>query len=205
MNEEKAKNTINLKEETLKRNILNIPRPSPKLNIQKFNRSSIIIKENPIYSFDAFPDSFFTLNQNVSSNNQNNVSEFKDYNLKLDSSYLLAKIPNWRLVTNFVPGSLLTEEKFENIPIDENLKETKNFIIFAPKYDDLIEKNLNSNRINKNKVLNDIYLIRHKIKGYQKEILKLKNKIKGNEFKIKCYSIKNKALINAIKENNKEE
>ncbi len=205
LNEEKMKSKMNSKEETLKKNILNIPRPSPKLNIQKFNRSSIIIKENPIYSFDAFPDSLFTINQNISSNNQNNISESKDCNIKLDSSYLLAKIPNWKLVTNFVPGSLLTEEKFENIPIDENIKEKKNFIIFVPKYEEIIEKNLNSNRINKNKVLNDIYIIKHNIKGYQKDIIKLRNKIKGNEFKLKCYSIKNKSLINAIKENNKDE
>ena len=198
--EEKNKNKINVKEE--KKNILNIPRPSPKLNIQKFNRNSIIIKENPIFSFDAFPDCLF----NFKSSNQNvQENDDKDFNIKLESSYLLSKIPNWRLVTNFVPGSVLSEEKFENIPIDENLNEKKNYIIFNPKYEDIIEKNLSLNRMNRNKVMNDIYNIKHNIKNYHKEILKLKNKLKGNEFKIKCYSIKNKAIINAIKDNNKED
>ena len=38
----------------------------------------------------------------------------------LIKSNLLAKIKNWRLVTNFVPASSLTAEKFKNIiPLDE--------------------------------------------------------------------------------------
>ena len=143
---------------------------------------------------------------NFKSSNQNfQENDDKDFNIKLESSYLLSKIPNWRLVTNFVPGSVLSEEKFENIPIDENLNEKKNYIIFNPKYEDIIEKNLSLNRMNRNKVMNDIYNIKHNIKNYHKEILKLKNKLKGNEFKIKCYSIKNKTIINAIKDNNKED
>ncbi len=195
--EEKSKSK-NVKEE--KKNILNIPRPSPKLNIQKFNRNSIIIKENPIFSFDAFPDCLF----NFKSSNQNiQENDDKDFNIKLESSYLLSKIPNWRLVSNFVSPSLLNEEKFENIPINNNKKEKKSYILYDSKYEYILEKNLIVGR--KNKLLNDIYGIQYSIDKSNIDILKIKNKIKQKEFKLKCLSLKKESIDNAINDNRKED
>ena len=92
--------------------------------------------------------------------------------LSIKSCYLLAKIPNWRLVTNFVPASSLTEEKFKNIiPLKEDDDKTeelepgndkkkkeslkKSYLVYFPKYEEIAEKYLEQNMIKKRQVKKD--------------------------------------------------
>ena len=131
----------------------------------------------------------------------------------MKSCYLLAKIPNWRLVTNFVPASRLTNEKFSKIiPLDEdederkdemNKKEIKYSLIYNDKYEDLVEKyleeNVSSNENIKSKIFNEESIIAQ----YHYNTLKLKNKLKQGFFRINYLNIKQDNLKNAIEENNK--
>ena len=133
--------------------------------------------------------------------------------LSMKSCYLLAKIPNWRLVTNFVPASRLTNEKFSKIiPLDEdederkdemNKKEIKYSLIYNDKYEDLVEKyleeNVSSNENIKSKIFNEESIIAQ----YHYNTLKLKNKLKQGFFRINYLNIKQDNLKNAIEENNK--
>ena len=199
----------NIKENMKKEDsfLLKVPKPTPKIKLECFNRNSIIIQENPIFSFEAYPNNLLDFskknyildNENINNNCNNN----KDCNFNLNSCYLLSKIPNWKLVSNFVSPSFLSEEKFENIPIEQNLKEKKNFIIYDSKYEYLLEKNLVTGR--KNKLLNDIYGIKYSIDKTDNDILKIKNKIKEKEFKLKCLSIKKDCIDKALKDNRKED
>ena len=179
-----------------------IPKPTPKIKLECFNRNSIIIQENPIFSFEAFPNNLFEHSKkNIVLENENN--NFNNNKITLESSYLLSKIPNWRLVSNFVSPSLLNEEKFENIPINNNIKEKKSYILYDSKYEYILEKNLIVGR--KNKLLNDIYGIQYSIDKSNIDILKIKNKIKQKEFKLKCLSLKKESIDNAINDNRKED
>ena len=199
----------NIKENIKKEDsfLLKVPKPTPKIKLECFNRNSIIIQENPIFSFEAYPNNLLDFskknyildNENINNNCNNN----KDCNFNLNSCYLLSKIHNWKLVSNFVSPSFLSEEKFENIPIEQNLKEKKNFIIYDSKYEYMLEKNLVTGR--KNKLLNDIYGIKYSIDKTDNDILKIKNKIKEKEFKLKCLSIKKDSIDKALKENRKED
>ena len=201
----------NIKENIKKEDsfLLKVPKPTPKIKLECFNRKSIIIQENPIFSFEAYPNSLFDFskknyildNDNINNNCNNNNN--KDCNFNLNSCYLLSKIPNWKLVSNFVSPSFLSEEKFENIPVEQNVKEKKNFIIYDSKYEYMLEKNLVTGR--KNKLLNEIYGIKYSIDKTDSDILKIKNKIKEKEFKLKCLSIKKDCIDNALKDNRKED
>ena len=101
--------------------------PEKLLNYEPFNKNSVKIEENPIENFEMYPNNIFEINMSnftrksySSPKNEPNKNNFRN-NLSIKSCYLLAKIPNWRLVTNFVPASQLTSEKFKNImPIQEN-------------------------------------------------------------------------------------
>ena len=180
-----------------------IPKPTPKIKLECFNRNSIIIQENPIFSFEAFPNNLFEHSKkNIVLENENN-NNFNNNKITLESSYLLSKIPNWRLVSNFVSPSLLNEEKFENIPINNNINEKKSYILYDSKYEYILEKNLIVGR--KNKLLNDIYGIQYSIDKSNIDILKIKNKIKQKEFKLKCLSLKKESIDNAINDNRKED
>ena len=199
----------NIKENMKKEDsfLLKVPKPTPKIKLECFNRNSIIIQENPIFSFEAYPNNLLDFskknyildNENINNNCNNN----KDCNFNLNSCYLLSKIHNWKLVSNFVSPSFLSEEKFENIPIEQNLKEKKNFIIYDSKYEYMLEKNLVTGR--KNKLINEIYGIKYSIDKTDNDILKIKNKIKEKEFKLKCLSIKKDSIDKALKENRKED
>ena len=137
--------------------------------------------------------------------------------LSIKSCYLLAKIPNWRLVTNFVPVSSLTEEKFKNINSMEEVKEdddlteeldseknntdskdekknkkteNKSYLVYYPKYEDAVEKYLEKSLPMKRQVKKDIFNKEYIIAQYHYDILKYKNKIKQNKYKINYLNIK---------------
>ena len=210
---------------------LKIPKPSQKINIEPFNRKTIKIEENPIDNFDAYPKNPYDINLNINKKNPPTPINESIHNDNLDnalsvkSSYLLAKIPNWRLVTNFVPASALTEEKFENIICLEEkndksaLKEKKNdgmkilikdekmrksHVVYMEKYEDAVEKSIELNKNSKKKINTDIFNIKSIIEQYHYDILKVKNKIKQNEFKTNYLSNKLDSLAKAIDDNTKE-
>ena len=134
--------------------------------------------------------------------------------LSLKSCYLLAKIPNWRLVTNFVPGSKLTNEKFDKIiPLDEDeeknegapekKEEIKYSLVYSDKYEDIVDKFLEENIGMKKNIKSRIFNEESIIAQYHYNTLKLKNKLKQGLFRINYLNIKHENLKNAIEENNR--
>ena len=209
---------------------IKIPKPSQKINIEPFNRKSIKIEENPLDNFDAYPKNPYDINLNINKKNPPTPINESIHNdnlenaLSVKSSYLLAKIPNWRLVTNFVPASALTEEKFQNV-IDlekesdaiadqkksngiqiliKNEKKRKSHVVYMEKYEDTVEKSIELNKNSKKKINTDIFNIKSIIEQYHYDILKIKNKIKQNEFKTNYLSNKMDSLAKAIDDNTKE-
>ena len=201
---------------------MKIPKPSQKQNIEPFNRKSIKIEENPLDSFNTYPKNPYDINlifqkQNINTSINESINNDNIENaLSIKSSYLLAKIPNWRLVTNFVPVSSLTEEKFENIISlneEELIKEKKNkkkeknyktYIVYSEKFDECVEKCIEQNKITKKKINMDIFNIKSIIEQYHYDILKIQNRIKQNDYHTNFLSCKLESLANAIEENSKE-
>jgi len=157
-----------------------------------------------------------TISESINKDNLENV-------LSIKSSYLLAKIPNWRLVTNFVPASSLTEEKFKNIiPLEEDKdsddrteeaepkivnsrkkeeekeKPKKSYLVYSEKYNEIIDKALEQFIDKKKQVKKDIFNKNYIIAQYHYDILKIKNKLKQNLYKINFLNIKQENLRNAI-------
>ena len=215
--------------------IFKFPKPSEKLlNYQPFNRNSIKIEENPLENFEIYSKNLFelnshniprkinnsTINEAINNNNVENIISIK-------SCYLLAKIPNWRLVTNFVPASSLTEEKFKNIiPLDEDErkdeivkdpdkegkegekkkeKPKKSYLVYSDKYDEIVDKSLEPLMHKKKQVKKDIFNKRYIIAQYNYDILKLKNKLKQNKYIINYLNIKLENSRNAIDDKTKND
>ena len=154
------------------------------------------------------------------SNNNDNIEN----TLSIKSCYLLAKIRNWKLVTKFIPASYLTKEKFKNIiPLDEDKedggrteetnsskisnqkgedpkkeKEKKFYLVYSEKFEENVEKSLEPMMQRKKQVKRDIFNKKYIIAQYHYDILKLKNKIKQNKFKINYLNINQENLKAAL-------
>lgn len=198
---------------------IKIAKPTQKLSYEPFNRNIVKLDENPMDNFEVYPRNLYEINLNLpkkvtsttisESINNDNIENA----LSIKSCYLLAKISNWRLVTNFVPASSLTEEKFSKIlPLEEDEEQkdapktskNKSHIVYFGKYEDLVDKYLDMNKSRKEKIKTDIFNIKSIIEQYHYDILKIKNKIKQNIYKTKYLTIKQESLNNAIEENTKE-
>ena len=198
---------------------------SPSLmNFSPLDKILVNLEEpNPLEKFVLFPNNLYDINMTAIYNSlkKNNTSLGKEQIkrnvtndvLSLKPCYLLAKIPNWRLVTNFVPGAKLTNEKFDKIlPLDEDeLKEEENednkeikySWIYSDKYEDEIEKYLEENISLKKNIKSRIFNEELIISQYQFNALKLKNNLKQGNFRINYLDIKFENLKNALEENNK--
>ena len=210
--------------------IFNFPKPPEKLlNYQSFDKSSIKIEENPLENFEIYPKKLYELKINNFSRKLKN-DEIRNENienvLSIKSCYLLAKIPNWRLVTNFIPGSRLTKEKFKNIiPLEEEdddkneeLSKSKSnieteekkdkekgkkfYLVYNEKYEEIVNKYLEQTTQKKKQAKRDIFNKRFIIAQYHYDILKLKNKIKQNKYKLNYLNINQECLKNALEGNN---
>ena len=209
--------------------------PEKLLNYEPFNKNSVKIEENPIENFEMYPNNIFEINMNnftrksySSPKNEPNKNNFRN-NLSIKSCYLLAKIPNWRLVTNFVPASQLTSEKFKNImPIQENSDDEdddrteelepkkndskneekgdepkkdepiKSFLVYSDKFEEIVDKSLEQLDHKRKQVKRDIFNKKYIIAQYHYDILKLKNKIKQNKYKINYLNIKQENTSSVI-------
>ena len=215
--------------------IFKFPKPSEKLlNYEPLNRNLIKIEENPLENFEIYPKNLYDLNLHNIPRRPNNITVSESINndnvdniLSLKSCYLLAKISNWRLVTNFVPASSLTEEKFKNIiPLEEYKEEDerkeenekvkkdldkkekkekpkKPYLVYSEKFDEAVEKSLEQLIHKEKQVKKDIFNKRYIIAQYHYDILKLKNKIKQNINKINYLNIKQENSRNAIDDKSK--
>ena len=198
--------------------IIKLPKLSEKINgLESFNRNLIDLEEeNPLENFNLYPKNIFEKGknymQNVSklSSNSKYINNFKNI-IQLKSCYLLAKIPNWRLVTNFVPASELKQEKFENfILLDEKkngdwgLVKEKPSLVFCEKYEEIVDKFLEQNKKKNKQVEMAIYNFQFIIAQYHNDILNIKNKINQNKFKINYLNIKQENSRNAIEQKFKE-
>jgi len=157
--------------------------------------------------FDLYPKNIFgNVKGNISSvSNLNKYINNIENIIKLKSCYLLAKIPNWRLVTNFVPASALNKEKFENcLPLDEQndgdweVAEKKSTLVFDEKYEEIVDKFLEQNMSRNKQVNMAIYNMKFIITQYHYDILNIKNKINQNNYKINYLNIKQENTRNAI-------
>ena len=190
--------------------VFQFPMPPEKVHhFQPFNRRLVKLEPNPLDHFDLYPKNLFEnvrYNSSVANSNKylNNIENI----IKLKSCYLLAKIPNWRLVTNFVPASALNKETFQNfdkiLNLDEKAKEDwvippeKSSIVFNQKYEELVEKFLEQNMNKNRQVEMTNYNLKFIVAQYQYDIIKIKNKINQNKYKIDCLNIKQENLRNAI-------
>jgi hypothetical protein len=121
--------------------------------------------------------------------------------VRLDSSYLLAKVPNWRLVSNYVPPSQLTEERFDNIQINEDAK-GKFYIVYDEKYENEVSKITEMNFQMKNKLKFETLNLSSERNA--RETKKIQNKISENDFKLKYLIIKKEEIEKALSENTKD-
>ena len=175
-----------------------------------FNRDLIKIEENPLKYFEIYPKNLFEFKRKVQKDNYKNIIETKYNNTSLDSCYLLAKIPNWRLVSKFVPVSALKKEKFETIleKIDEENneknenknEETKSYIIFSEKYEKIVDGYLKENMNKIKKIEYENFNRKLICTQFQYEILSIKNKILQKKYEIGLLNAQKDNLCNAIEE-----
>jgi hypothetical protein len=189
------------------------PKISEKINnIDSFNRNLIDSEQNPLENFELYPKNIFE-KRKISSTSLSKVSNASKYlnNFKniiqLKSCYLLAKIPNWRLVTNFVPVSELKQEKFENFNLLDEMNDgdwgnvqKKPALVFFEKYEEIVDKFLEQNKKNKKQVETTLYNVKFIIAQYHNDIFKIKNKINQTRLKINYLSIKQENSRNAIEQ-----
>lgn len=220
----KKKEDIVDKERRYDLQLIPFPQPSPSLmNFRPFDKSLVKIEPNPLEKFVLYPNHLYELNLSAIYNSMKrtkgtpikeliNRDKITDI-LSMKSCYLLAKIPNWRLVTDFVPASRLTNEKFSKIiPLDEdeeekkeemNKKEIKYSLIYNDKYEDIVEKYLEENVSNNKNIESRIFNEESIVAQYHYNTLKLKNKLKQGFFRINYLNNKQENLKNAVEENNK--
>ena len=190
--------------------------PEKLTNYEPFNRNSVKIEENPIENFEIYPKNLYEINMNNYTRKYNNSTIRDSINndnienaLSLKSCYLLAKIRNWRLVTNFVPASALTEEKFKNIiPLDEEKEENgqpkKSYLVYSEKFEEIVDKSLEQIMHKKKQVKKDIFNKKYIIAQFHYDTLKLKNKIKQYKYKVDYLNIKQENIKNVLDESHKE-
>ena len=190
--------------------------PEKLTNYEPFNRNSVKIEENPIENFEIYPKNLYEVNINNLTRKFNNSTIKDSINndnienaLSIKSCYLLAKIRNWRLVTNFVPASALTEEKFKNIiPLDEEKEENgqakKSYLVYSEKFEEIVDKSLEQIMHKKKQAKKDIFNKKYIIAQFHYDILKLKNKIKQYNYKVDFLNIKQENIKNVLDENHKE-
>lgn len=188
------------------------PRPEPKVELIPFNKSSITIPNNPFDELEPIPQCDYTplpsfpLKHNLFGNDLHSRSEDgqKNNSVSLNSCYLLAKMHNWNLVTNFVPAAQLLEEKYDNIPIIEDNGVKKSYVVYSEEFESQVDKLTEVNSTQKKKIKNEILNVMQNLEHYSCDIRKIKDKIYNQDWKIKSYSIKIDAINNAIRENTKE-
>ena len=211
--------------------------PEKSLNYEPFNKNYVKFEENPLENFELYPNNIYEINMNnvarktySSPKNDLNKNIFRK-NLSIKSCYLLAKIPNWRLVTNFIPASQLTSEKFKNIiPLEENNDEKdvdlieefkpkqncpkneekgdelkkdepiKSYLVYSDKFEEIVDKSLEHLEHKRKQIKRDIFNKKYIIAQYHYDILKLKNKIKQNKYKINYLNIKQENTSSVIDE-----
>ena len=183
-------------------------RPNEKVSNfeQPFDRKLITIEPNPLDNYDLYPENLFGTEKNNISNgpSSNNYINNIENNIKLKPCYLLAKIPNWRLVTNFVPASALNKERFSNILNLDESKEgdwvpgQKTSLVFNEKYEETVDKFLEQNKSKKKQLNMEFDNMKYIIFQYHYDILKIKNKINQNQFKINCLNVKMNNCQDAI-------
>ena len=194
---------------------LEIPYPNEKFkNYVPFDRNSIDFKSpSPLDDFEVFPKNLYTLNVNASIPKNINTSEPNKNalnELSFKSCYLLSKIPNWRLVSKFVPISSLKQEKFQKIIEEEDSLEKKekndkkkSFLVYSEKFEDMVENYLDENKNKKKELEADILGMKSIVGQYHYDISFIKNKIQHNKYKLNYLDVKSQNLCSRIEESQK--
>ncbi len=104
-----------------------------------------------------------------------------------------------------MPASALNKEKLENcLSLDEKndgdwgLVPGNPALVFDEKYEENVDKFLEQNSSKKKQVEMAIYNFKFIISQYHYDILKIKNKLNQNKFKIDYLNIKQENLRNAV-------
>lgn len=167
-----------------------LPPPQSKIDLVPFDKSTIKIEKNPFDSIKPIPsiETNEVFEHMDGSSMQIKPTETASL-IKLSSCYLLAKIPNWRLVTNYVPGALLSEEKFKRIPKNEDIK-GKSYLLYDAQIEKRIEQITEHSKPQVSMLKNEINIIRKGIERYENEINGIKMRLFSNEFNNKMDTIK---------------
>ena len=178
------------------------PEPSLKLlNYEPFNRDCIKIEENPLDNFEIYPKNLYEINTNFIKKPNSAKTEFeKNENLRnvlpLKSCYLLSKIPNWRWTVKKeqLKNKLRKEEE------KEKNKSISSYLIYSEKFEIIIERSLKQIEQKKKHLNKNIFNKKYIISQYSNDILKIKNGIKQNIYKIKYLDIKLENLSDSLDE-----
>ena len=169
----------------------------PKNEIIPFNKDSIKIEANPFDDVEILPKEKETEIPIVNEDTEKKETKIVD----IQSGYLLAKIPNWRLVTAFVSADELKEEKFDKIIKEDAMElENKYYLVYDKNIERSVEKIIEQNSFQKNKLKNEIMNMMSGIEHCSSEVRKIQNKLFADEWKINYLDIKLEALD--IKDNN---
>ena len=168
------------------------------IKLPSFDPSSIKIEDNPFDNFELLS----CLNKeqcDLIPSALNEVTEKKEEKIvDIKSSYLLAKIQNWRLVTNFVSADELKEEKFENILKEDEMdiddKEKKFYLVYDKNIERDVDKIIEGNNMQKNKIKNEIMNVMNGIEHCTGEVRKIQNKLFVDEWKLNLLDIKLEAI-----------
>lgn len=208
-----------------------IPRPPPKVPLTPFDKKEIHKPENPFNDNTVLPMLDYTsLNSqgsiytacndmrleymdtnatSIGNKGGNAAGEIgsalkeKEEITTLEPNFLLSKIPNKSLVSNFVDISQLTDLKYESVPKSET--NTKSFLIYDEKYENAVEKFTQSNAAQKAKLKSEIFSIMQGIDHCEHDIRKIKYKIYQNEWKFQKLNVKANALDMSLNEAMKQD
>ena len=172
-----------------------------------FHKDSIKLEDNPLKNLEVCPKNLFKKIKNTSKNNNLKDNTHNEHDLSLESSYLLAKIQNWRLISKFVPISSLKNEKFETFlekcAEDETIKnksnkneEMKSYLVYSEKYEDIVNGCLKDNMIKKKKIKFDIMNRKLISDQLQRDIFEIKKRLQKNKCDIKFLDAHNEHLCN---------
>lgn len=177
-------------------------------------QNTIEICEKTDENFIVYPENILDFNCNAKFTTKNcdfpkkcNANP-ENNSIKVDSCYLLSKIPNWRLVSKFVPISSLKAENFQKIldfsekeqkhPREPPENEKKTHLVYSENYEKIVEDLLEENRNKKKEIKKDILNIQSIIGNFHYDALPIKNKIKQHKFEIDRLKIRSEELEKVI-------
>ena len=176
--------------------------PKPKITTS-FQKTNISLIEKPKNLFEKGPnlplDEYKPLSSSLNSHKY-----MKTYtnSLELEPNYLLSKIPNKKLVSNFVNISMLNNEKYEDVVQSQESK--KSFLVYDDKYENEVKKFTECNAAKKENLRKQIEELMKTMDKNENETRNTKTKVYLAEWKSEIYNAQIEAVDKILEENTKK-